>query len=463
MNLSDYDKKALEQFWTAIEPRLPGYKHASFGYLAIKQGADFILIQGRLHLVAEPLAGDLKPFTSQNVRAGHCTLDALGKGPVSLIEELLLGKLRTPSGELLFPANANQPYSIYFNRHYGVGFPPLHRRLQLAVSGGNNFQLHPAEHDWELKANELPFDTISDLCGEYQIPPLSGQQARVDVIADSLATILPVSAIRDSWAFLQIRLAEGLDTMKATIGCTIRKNGGTAIRRKIAGEELALSKDNGAHMGKIEFDVPAGVILECVASYAEEAHHFCTISDPRTTRNACRAIYQIFDPELKTLRELLTIEGKKDARDFEKPIAWLFGMLGFSVAHLDAVPTANGSPDLVAKAPSGNFVVIECTTGLLKADHKLPNLVARAARIRKALALSGHVASKVLPMLVTNRTRAEIKAEIEDAQKAEVHVITSDDFPELLRLSDLPPDADAFYEQAEQKVRQASKPNPFGT
>jgi hypothetical protein len=257
-------------------------------------------------------------------------------------------------------------------------------------------------------------------------------------------------------------LAEGLGTSKAAIRCSFRENGGILTQKQISGEELTWSKDDGVHVGRIEFDVPAGAILECVANYAEEAHHFCRIADPSTTRNASRAIHQLFDPELKSLQELLATKGKKDARDFEKAVAWLFWMLGFSVAHLDTLPRAQGAPDLVAKAPNGDFVVIECTTGLLKAEHKLPNLVARAERVRKSLTLSGHETAKVQPVLVTNRTLAEVTAEIEDAQKLQVFVITSDDFQELLQLTDSPPDADAFYRHAEERVRQASMPNPFG-
>jgi hypothetical protein len=461
MNVSDYEKKALDQFWSAIEPRLSGYRHASFSYLAIKQDSGFLLIQGRLHLVAKPLNNALRPFESHNVRAGHCTLDVLGKDPKAFIEELLSGRLRTPSGEFVFPANANQPFYIYFNPHYEIREQPAHRRMQLGISGGNNFHIHPVQHDWELRANALPFDTIGDLCNEYGVPSSSDQRASIDVIADILADIRPASTIMNSRAFLQIGLADGLDITKASIGCSFSKNGGSVTRKRISGEELSWSKDDDSHVGRIEFDVPAGAILECVANYAEEAHHICKIVDPSTTRNSCRAIHQLFDPELKRLRELLTIEGKRKARDFEKPIAWLFGMLGFSVSHLDAIPQANGSPDLVAKAPSGNVVVIECTTGLLKAEHKLPNLVARTEQVRKALALSGHETLKVLPVLVTNRSLAEVKAEIEDANKMQVYVITSDDFQELIRLSNLPPDADAFYQRAEEQVALASKPNPF--
>jgi Holliday junction resolvase len=186
------------------------------------------------------------------------------------------------------------------------------------------------------------------------------------------------------------------------------------------------------------------------------------VTDPSTALNPCRAIHQAFDEGLADLQELLKIQGKgKDARDFEKPIAWLLWMLGFSVTHLDSIPRGNGAPDLVARTLKGNFMVIECTTGILKADHKLPNVVARAEKVKQKLADSGHKNLKVLPVLVTNRTREEVKVDAEHAEKSGVLIVTREDFTELIRLTEFPQDPDAFYDRAEQKLASLSRPNPF--
>ena len=35
--MNDYERKNLGDFFKAIEPNLPGYKHTCFSYLALKQ------------------------------------------------------------------------------------------------------------------------------------------------------------------------------------------------------------------------------------------------------------------------------------------------------------------------------------------------------------------------------------------------------------------------------------------
>ena len=42
-------------------------------------------------------------------------------------------------------------------------------------------------------------------------------------------------------------------------------------------------------------------------------------------------------------------------------------------------------PEAVVQRQSGDFVVVECTLTLLRADGKLSQLAARAARLRDAL------------------------------------------------------------------------------
>ena len=50
-------------------------------------------------------------------------------------------------------------------------------------------------------------------------------------------------------------------------------------------------------------------------------------------------------------------------------------MLGFSVVHLRSTTRMQDAADLLATTPSGHIAVIECTTGLLKAEDKLALLM----------------------------------------------------------------------------------------
>jgi hypothetical protein len=75
-------------------------------------------------------------------------------------------------------------------------------------------------------------------------------------------------------------------------------------------------------------------VLQCFASFDGIAQHYWWVSDPSTAQNARRAVYEVFDPKLDTLRDFLSKQGKgQNARDLEIGVAWLLWLLGFSVAN----------------------------------------------------------------------------------------------------------------------------------
>jgi hypothetical protein len=131
-------------------------------------------------------------------------------------------------------------------------------------------------------------------------------------------------------------------------------------------------------------------------------------------------------------------------------------MLGFSVAHLGSTPRTQDAVDLIATTPNGHFAVIECTTGLLKADHKLPRVVERAETIRKRLDETGSRHLRVLAVIVTSKTRAEIAADVEQAERFKVLVITREDLEQYPIRTLAPPNAEQVFERGEQAVQAAA-------
>jgi hypothetical protein len=124
---------------------------------------------------------------------------------------------------------------------------------------------------------------------------------------------------------------------------------------------------------------------------------------PSTTQNARRAAYEAFDPSLQTLRSIIPggpIRGR-DARELESAVAWILWMLGFSVVHLGSTTRMQDAADLLATTPSGHIAVIECTTGLLKAENKLALLHDRSHAVRRALDASGARHLRLLTVMVS--------------------------------------------------------------
>jgi len=234
-------------------------------------------------------------------------------------------------------------------------------------------------------------------------------------------------------------------------------------RASISGAALSWSDTENFQHGEVKMEVRAGAAVHCVACYADQAQHHWWIADPATAQNPFRAVHQAFDSKLEVLHELISKAQSRgaNARDLEVAVSWLLWMLGFSATHIGAAPKTSDGPDLIAATPLGNFAVIECTTGILKEDNKLPHLVQRAEKVRETLAASGHQHLRVLPILVTTKTRDEVKADLEQAHKLGVLVATREDFSELINRTLVFPDANRLYAQAEETMRRSLNPPKF--
>jgi hypothetical protein len=225
----------------------------------------------------------------------------------------------------------------------------------------------------------------------------------------------------------------------------------------IQGRGMEWTQRDEHQYGRAEIDVPNAAVLHCFVSYSGIAQHFGWVADPATAQNPKRSVYYLFDNNLEILNDFLSkAAGRgRDARDLESGVAWLLWMLGFSVAHLGGTDKTQDAVDLIATTPAGHFAVIECTTGLLKTENKLPLLVERAARVRRGVDASNNKHLRVLSVMVTSRTREEIKADVEQAEKLGVLVLSGENLKEAVDNTWVLPNAEQLYERAIQSVEAA--------
>ena len=462
MALRDHARQQIDGFFEATQRTLGCYKHSTFSYFAVKHGNDFHLCQGRLRLQWTPTIVKSVAFESPNVRAGICKLDDLNPTPRGFAEALLSGVLRTPQGELLFPPEKDGSYFMYLDLFKSglAGVQPIGKRqLQLIVRGERHYQtVETRELDWELRAARPPFNGLKELCSECLVGPIDASNLQVEMLAANVASLAPDSSICGTNAKLRILLANGLERTEASLGYRITERGGIVSKRgSVSGNELSWTASNGAQCGEATMDVPSGTVLHCIVTFAGEVQHQELLADPSTSQNPVRAVYQVFDHDVSALAKHLDAsygkDRKRDARKFEAGVARLLWLLGFNVTHLGGTPNTSDAPDLIASTPQGHFAVIECTTGVLKEDHKLSLLVNHAEGVRKSLAASGHENRRVLAIIVTSKSREEVKADLEQAQKLEVFVVTQETIAGMLKRSLAYPNADELYTEAEESLR----------
>ena len=252
-------------------------------------------------------------------------------------------------------------------------------------------------------------------------------------------------------------LADGLPREKMRIGYRVLHQGQISVRSIVDPGSLEWSQTNERQFAKATIDVPNAAVVNGIVSYAGIAQHHWWFSDPSTFQNTRRAVYEAFDPRLEKLAEILEkaqMRGQ-DARQLELGVAWVMWMLGFAVTHLGGHPRMQDAADVIATSPSGNYAVVECTTGLLRADKKLSILHDRVEAVRRSLAISNQAFLRVIPIIVTSKTRVEIKPDLEQAEKLGILVITREDFTQLIDRTLALPNADKLYAEAEDAIRAA--------
>ncbi len=448
----------IDDFFNAIEPLHGANQNLNFSYLAVKHGDDFYLVQGTFLFNTASSKTPFSHFRSDNVRAGNYRLSELHLDARGLVGALISGEVPTPDGKLHFSGNDAGNYGVTYDPFHPEGLKVQSRYNVLTILGGlQAAYIRQPLLDWEIRASSAPYDGLQELLFEYKLGVLRSV-ASVEVIAFNVAAVDFVgSVVSGSKARVGIFLAHGLSTENVTLGYRIFSQGHVEKRSIIQGGAFQWTKTADHQYGSSEIDVPSAAVLHCFVSYYGIAQQFAWVFDPTTVQNPKRAVYNIFDSKLDTLNDFLSKSGAKgrDARDFECGIAWLLWMLGFSVAHLGATDRTQDAADLIATTPQGDFAVIECTTGLLKGDNKLSLLIDRAERVRQGVVASNNKHLRVLPVIVSSRARAEISADIEQAEKLGVLVISREDLEQAVGSTPVLPNAGQFYEEALKAVESA--------
>ena len=452
------DRKYIDDFFSAIAPVEKAYVHAAFNYIAVKSGDHFALIYGRVFLnTNDPNLPPLN-FQSENIRAGRCILLELKLDVRGIVERLLTGKLETPHGSLYFVRAEGGRYATSFVPYHPDGLKTQLRFNVLTIMAGPVPSLPQPDIDWEIKASPTPYDGLQEIANELGLGGMTGLTSSVEIAAFNIAAVDGQnSKVSGTSADLQIVLAKGLLPERAKLGYRIYVPGMPTQRGIVPGEKMQWNEDAAIQHGQAKVQVPNAAVINCTASYDGIAQSHLWVGDPEKTQNPRRTVYETFDPRLTNLKAAIANASARgqDARQLEPAVAALIWMLGFSVVHLGGIPKTSDAADLLAVTPAGHFAVVECTIGILKAENKLALLYARAEAVRKSVAESNNTFQRILPVIVTTKTVAEVKADIEAAEKLGILVLTREDLNQVIDRTLMQPNADQTYAEAEQAVNAA--------
>jgi len=456
--MSPNDKDRIEEFFSTIDPWINAYSNIGLSYFAVqKDDQKYLLLQARLFLNTASSSIPEMSVETASIVAGHFNFSDLGLSVREFVNSIVEnGTLATPIGKLVFPTEDDGRMSAYFDPFHQEGVASGNRLSVLSISGARKYTfIEQRKFDWELKAAITPFDSLDELLSLLVLGGARNDSTNIEVVAYHVAAINFQSVVGGVEARPSVFLAKSLDSSKCQIGYRVFMHGKVVERGALQGEELAWSMQDNFNHGVGRVEIPQGAVLHCVASYDGFAQHQGWVADPAHSQNSRRVSLEAFDDRLEVLRDYLFEEQKprKNARDFEFGVAWLMWMLGFNVNQIGGTGRSSDAPDILATSPQGNVLVVECTTGLLKAENKLANLIDRTESVRKRLASSGNGHLKLLPVIVTAKTKDEVKADLEQAQKLGILVVTQESLTELMQQTIATPDPEAIFTRAWESVQ----------
>ena len=392
----------IDWFFKEIEPVQSAYASPDFSYVIREENSQARILAAQLLFSPVPTNFPERNIRIEKYYAFRGGLKTLATTPRNLIEQLLNGKLAAPSGKLFNLDCAGRAGKPMLSRSMG----PLSGLVQQRIPQLTTFlSLPPETHqddDWAFRSANPPFANVTDLLSYVD---LLGVSDGFRVVALPPVVVDGTSRIRGETGHLKIRRGKALLPEGVSLGVIIHADNKIQERIKLSSSSFRWSKSIDSEyivVGEAEITVPKASIAHCFACYGEQAFHHYWIGDPDASQNPLRTVYELYDPQLSKVSDLLNQSSKRGStRDHESIVAALLWMLGFAPLHLSAVTDA---PDLMAISSDGNIIVIECTLSSLKTDNKIQKLVDRTNEVREALARSGVHGKNCIPLIVTSKS-----------------------------------------------------------
>ena len=426
----------------------------SFSFMAFRREGRWEIFRARITLNLPSVTIPVISVRTDNIFAGSDLVAPDREGLERYIAAMRSGAIEVGGEILYFPAKTGGEYGMTFIPLHPDGVASQSRIAVLQMFGSEQTgYLSHAPFDWELRAAAEPYEGIIELVGALNLPILPQHGSLFEAVGFNVVAIDATSRIDGTTAHFGLRMCQGLDFTKANIGYRVMSHSAVIARGRINPTAMTWSNVDGIQLGQATLEVPAAAVIHAYACYDAATHHHWWFSDPDHSQNSRRAAYEVTDKGLENLQSLVR-NGGKQARDFEAAVACLLWMLGFNPVHLGGIPRMSDAADVLVATPQGHFAVVECTVGVLKAEHKLTHLVNRTAAIRHHLAQSNFPNLRVLPIIVTTKTREEVQADLDQARQLGIVVVAQDDIPQLIARTLQVNDADAIFIEAEKNLQE---------
>ncbi|SMQ61981.1 hypothetical protein SAMN06295905_0599 [Devosia lucknowensis] len=449
--------EAINGFFAEIAPFSSAYGSATVSMLC-RTKYDGSLVVLKVVVRLDPLA---KPPVKAPMRfAGKLAAIFSINDVGAFVRHLAEGSpVQTPYGMAVFDPSVGDANAAEMQALDSRGLTSASRLTTLRLRGSGWANIHQPDTDWALRAQEIPYSDLADLSSEYGFGEVIDGPNVMEVEAYNVAVVDPTSTVKGEQSNIRVRMARGLDPSKITVGVKVMADGQTFERLLFKGGSMdwSVAEDNpDIRVGNGYHTVPENALLHCYVSYAGAPLHSYWVRDEAVIPNSLRLVMESFDPGLeKTKRGFATVpitsRNSKVQDDLEHAVGAILWMLGFAVYRLGA-STMTDAVDLIARSPAGHYLMIECTTGPLKAE-KRANLKKRTAEVQASLAQSWHGWAKAIPVLVTSEATAVADTSVAEARKEGIATFTVEEMQFIVENRTLlPQSADALMQELQAQI-----------
>lgn len=413
-------------------------------YLATKQDGVFRIIDASL--TATPL-NEVEPvgFSIEvgSLVAGQEYFRSLPRDEIlARLEMAAQGKISANGLDLLLLRNSNSSYYSEFPMRDSWLFD-LH--LQARGEKAQPSDAHVAVSiDQELRRAHLPFDGLIDLCGWLNLTDsrATGQEPAINMrVSTPVAVMLGESKLDSNKLSVILHAHPNFDA--STISLAINEFPGVGLnsRQQVGHRVTWGSVKKGRRIGRLRIHLRNAASVHAVLSVGTRTAMRGWINDPNKAVNVRYLAARQFDNDLEKLRQ--TVLEASESRKFEKGIASLLFLLGFSPAqHIE-----EDAPDIIVASPKGTIALVECTLKVADFPKKVGKLVDRRNALLRTLEANKNNL-RVDAFLVCSIPRAQIAAEDSLLSRQKISLITREELVEAFEQVRLPRDPDQMLDAA---------------
>ena len=435
-------------FLRAIEPLSRAYLHGTFTFVASLHQGERVILRAQMRLMVDAPLSAKRSIETTHLVAGQIafTLDNVAVDTY-LRSTVAGGWLPQIGAHVVKLVPRIQPSTPKYLAYHEPA-DPQHLRTKgsierFVLSGISSHQLMSSRMvDIAGDLRGLGVETVSRLFEHYELQ--GSDDSSLEIIAGPVAKLEPTSVISGRKVQVRISLASPLSPDRLRVTARNADPKVSELPTSIAGADLTWIAGGAYRHTQWEFYLPVDTLLDCSAVYSGGVHSEMRLSDRTSTPNRLwRALEQV-DPQLERLQELLLspkMQGK-ESRDFEAATTWLLQLLGFTAVHLGGMSYLENQPDVIAHAPNGDLILIECSIEVPD-DKKLNRFVARAQRWRRLIEIYESTGESVTltPILMCPLSYAELAGAREKTEQHSIFILYKDDIAEALHLARFQPSA----------------------